>query len=86
MQLVSRKNFLLALAAILVVAMGYMALALSKQSRKSEPSSFEQEIRRFNSQSSSDDVNDIQKDLSETELDNLDKEVQDIDAELNATY
>ncbi|OGM04790.1 hypothetical protein A2715_01405 [Candidatus Woesebacteria bacterium RIFCSPHIGHO2_01_FULL_39_32] len=86
MQLVSRKNFLLALAAILVVAMGYMALTLSKQNKKSEPSTFEREIRQVETQSRSDEVEDIDKDLSETELNDLDKELQNIDAELNATY
>ncbi|KKQ98782.1 MAG: hypothetical protein UT24_C0001G0063 [Candidatus Woesebacteria bacterium GW2011_GWB1_39_12] len=86
MQLVSRKNFLIFLAAILVVALAYMAMTLARQrSTPSSSTSYQKEITNMESQSDSDRVGDIEKDLNETDLSDVDKELQDIDKELN-TY
>jgi len=86
MQLVSRKNFLLALAALLVVALGFMALTLSGQFKKPKQKSvYDTEIQKIESQSTSDDINSIEKDLKDTDFENLDRELQDIDKELEAT-
>lgn len=87
MQLVSRKNFIIFLAAILVVAFGFMALTLSRSYKvKKTLTEPEKEIQQIQNQSKSDDLNDIEKDLNETELIDIDKELQDIDTELEATY
>ncbi len=42
----------------------------------------ENEITKLQTQSNSDKVEDIEKDLNETDLNNLDKELQDIESEL----
>ncbi|OGM19415.1 hypothetical protein A2955_03330 [Candidatus Woesebacteria bacterium RIFCSPLOWO2_01_FULL_37_19] len=87
MQLLTRKNFLLFLAAILVVALGYMALSTGKVQIPylSQPT-YEQEMQNIEIQSETDDINSIEKDLNDTDLQNSDKELQDIDAELNKAY
>lgn len=72
---------MITLAAVLVVAMAYMAV---KTFRTSPKMSYEQEVQMMNTQSDSDTVNSIQKDLMDTDLNNLDKELQDIDSELNS--
>lgn len=84
MQIVSRKNFLLLLTAILVVALGYMAISLSQ--RPKAPTSVteeEMELKQIHQQSNSDELSEIEKDLNATDLDDLDKELQDIEDELN---
>ncbi|KKQ52737.1 hypothetical protein A2865_04190 [Candidatus Woesebacteria bacterium RIFCSPHIGHO2_01_FULL_39_17] len=84
MQLVSRKNFLIFLAAILVVALGFMALTLAKQQKLPTTNTYQREITKMQSQSDSDRVNDIENDLNETDFSDVDKELQDIDKELNS--
>lgn len=88
MQIVSRKNFLLLLAALCVVLLGYMALNLAQQrSRKHTPlTETDKEIQQIQSQSSSDEIEDIEKDLIDTDLIDIDRELQDIEDELEATY
>jgi hypothetical protein len=88
MQLVSRKNFILFLAAILVAGFAYMALTLAQQSfkTKSTLTMAEKEIQQIKEQSTSDELEDIEKDLLETDLIDIDKELQDIEKELEAVY
>ena len=88
MQLVSRKNFIIFLAAILVVGFAYMALTLAQQSFKTKRTLTvaEKEIQQINEQSTSDELEDIEKDLLETDLIDIDKELQDIERELEAVY
>jgi Na+-transporting methylmalonyl-CoA/oxaloacetate decarboxylase beta subunit len=87
MQLVSRKNFLIFLAAILVVAFGYMALTLSRPSKTQKAlTEAEREIQQIQKQSNSDELEEIEKDLNNTDFIDIDKELQDIENELEATY
>lgn len=88
MQLVSRKNFIIFLSAILVVGFAYMALTLTQQSLKTKRtlSVAEKEILQIKEQSTSDELEDIEKDLIETDLIDIDKELQDIERELEAIY
>lgn len=79
----STKNIIISLATILVVAMGYMAIRTQKQPSQ-KAMSYEQQIRQIESQSSSDSVDSIEKDLQETDLDTPDQELMYIEAELNA--
>jgi hypothetical protein len=87
MQLVPRKYFLLFLAATLVVALGVMALTLSgRTQKKAVLTESDKEIQQIQTQTKGDDVDDIEKDLNETDLVDVDKELQDIENELNTTY
>mgnify|MGYP001578377416 CR=1 FL=1 len=72
------KNSLLILALLAVVVLGGAGYLLSKKSLQISP-----DIVRLNSQSSSDDVDAIEKDVEETDLTDLDAELTDIEAELN---
>jgi hypothetical protein len=75
------------LAAVLVVALGFMALTLTRQSRVKMPlTEDEKEIQEIQTQSKSDDVSEIEKDLNNTDLMDLDKELPDIENEFDATY
>ena len=87
MQLISRKNFILFLAAVLVVCLGIMALSMSQRSKKPKIlTENEKEIQMIEKQSSSDEISAIEKDLNDTDLSDLDKELQDIENELDAAY
>lgn len=82
MNLFSKKNFLIALAAILVIALGIMAMSLT---RRPKTPSFENEIKMLETQSDSDTIESIEKDLNDTELGDIDRELQDIEREVNQT-
>lgn len=85
MELVSKKNFLLFLAALLVVALGYMAVSLSR--RPATPAvQADPEVRKIETQSTSDDVNSIEKDLQDTDYTGIEKDLQNLDKELNTSY
>lgn len=83
MQFISRKNFLIFLAAILVVALGFMALSSTQRSKNQRIlTESEKEIQQIQKQSNSDEVTSIEKDLNETDLIDIDKELQDIEKDL----
>ena len=84
MQLVSKKNFIITLAAILVIAMGMMAIVMTIQQLKTAPSAYDASIEKMETQSTSDNLNDIEKDLNETDFSDLDKELDDIEKELES--
>ncbi len=87
MQLVPRKYFLLFLAATLVVALGYMALTLSRRTeKKAVLTEGDKEIQQIQTQTEGDDVDDIERDLNKTDVVDVDKELQDVEKELNTTY
>ncbi len=85
MQLVSKKNFLMFLAAVLVVALGYMALTLTKRPSQKTATQAEKEIQQIKQQSESDDLQDIEKDLNDTDLIDIDKDLQNIESEIEPT-
>ena len=85
MELVSKKNFLIFLAAILVVALGYMAVSLSR--RPIQPSTnVDPEIQKIETQSSSDEVNTIEEDLQDTDFSGIEADLQNLDKELNTSF
>ena len=86
MKIVPRKYNFIALAAILVVALGIMAFSLRPMVAQKEPTPQDIEISQIQTQSSSDETAAIERDLDETDLSSLDKELQDIDKELDASY
>lgn len=87
MEIVSKKNFLILLAAILVVALPIMASRTFKKQTKQPivKDNYEQEIRQIQNQSTSDSIGDIEKDLNSTDFSQIDKELQDIENELNSS-
>ncbi|OGM28965.1 hypothetical protein A2962_00850 [Candidatus Woesebacteria bacterium RIFCSPLOWO2_01_FULL_39_61] len=85
MQLVSRKNFLIFLAALLVVALGYMIISSSGRYLP-QGSDVDPEIQKVETQSSSDDIDSIEKDINNTDYSGIDKDLQDVQNELNQSY
>lgn len=81
----TEKKFLFILAAILVVAMGFMAITLGSKSEKTD-TGIEEELTEINKQSQSDEISAIESDLNGTDLSNIDKELQDIENELEGLY
>lgn len=78
------NSFLLTLAAFLVVALGIMGYMIYNQ----DPISNKVDVQTvtLNKQSPSDETDAIEKDLNNTDLDSIDKEVGDIDKELNSSF
>jgi len=63
-----------------------MSITLAKKSMKPRvEQTFQEEMQKVESQSPSDQTEDIEEDLNETNLDSVDKELQDVDKELNTT-
>ena len=73
---------------LLVLALGIATALIFYMRSQSLPktSSEEKEIDKITEQSSSDEINQIEADLQSTDLENIDREVEAIDAELNAGY
>lgn len=90
MQLVSKRNFIILLSAILVIALAIMALYMTSKPQKETKKVLtekEKEIQQIETQSNSDEVEDIEEDLNNTDLIDIDKELQDIENEIEAaTY
>jgi len=80
----NKKNTILVLAAALIF-FATIAYWLSS-SKYAENLIFSREIKQIQGQSTSDEIGAIEKDLQETNLSDIDKELEDIEAELNATY
>lgn len=81
------KNTLIILAALLIVLV-LAVVILVKQGYKlpllpSTENQFETEIQKLETQSSSNEVGDIEKDLNSTDFKDLDKELEDIEKELD---
>lgn len=79
------KNSLLLLAAVSVILVGLVSYYFSTINPVRREYVDKQTVK-LESQSSSSDVDAIEKDLNDTELDNLDQELGDIDKELNQAY
>ena len=75
------NNLIMWLAGFLVVALGIMAYLTYG---KSAP--VDVQTTTLSKQSSSDELDTIESDVEATEFDNLDKELIDIENELNASY
>lgn len=77
-----KNKLVISLLAILVVVLGLLAVLVSDKNMIS-PKKYEREMAKVETTSDSDDIDSIEKDLEETNLDNLDSELVDIQSELN---
>lgn len=84
MEIVSRKNTILIISAVLVAFLSlFLIMQFNKLNKTDESLPLTpQEIQK---QSNSDEIKDIQKDLENTDLTNIDTELKDIESELNQT-
>lgn len=76
-------NSMIILAAVLVLVAGVTAYLLSLYNNR-QPT-FEEAVTKVETQSQSTKTEDIEKDLEETDFSELDKEVVEIEAELEAS-
>lgn len=83
MQFVAKRNTIILLAS-LVIVMSVSLILIQKSLNK--PKSYDSDIVKLQSQSTSDDIDMIEKDLLDTDLDNLDSELQEIEKELKQAY
>ncbi len=79
------RNFLITIAALLVVAMGYMAIVTFKKPITQKPMTYEQQVEKLEKQSDEDSMDSIEKDVAETDLENVDQELLNIEMELNTS-
>jgi CBS-domain-containing membrane protein len=85
MELINKKNELMVLAAIVTILLFVMGYTLYNRTNKSnQPVDFM--TKQLTTQSETDDINSIEADLNNTDLDNIDKEIQGIESELNQAY
>ena len=77
-----KNKLTIALLAIIVLIVGFVAYLFSSNTFIS-PIKFEKEISKVEQTTNSDQTSDIEKDLEETNLDNLDTELSAIEVELN---
>lgn len=77
-----KNKLVISLLAILVIVLGLFAIIMSSKD-VAFPKKYERQITKVEQTSDSDDVESIEKDLDETDYDNLDAELVDIQAELN---
>ncbi|HCR35729.1 hypothetical protein A2130_02920 [Candidatus Woesebacteria bacterium GWC2_33_12] len=75
------KSIIVFLAILVLVLAGISYLFSTNTLTK--PAKFEREITKIETVSESDETSDIETDLNETDLDNLDFELSNIEAELN---
>lgn len=79
----SNKNTLIILASFVMI-IAVVLIYLQRNANK--PKGYEAEIKQVQTQSASDDVNAIEKDLLDTDFEDLDTELQEIEKELNSQY
>jgi len=78
---ITKNNFVLILAAAAIALLGIFAYFLNNSGN-----SFEQEITKLKTQSSSNEIEAIEQDILGTDLSDLDKELSDIEKEIEAAY
>lgn len=83
MSTLPKKHTLLFLAGVGVVIAGLLTFVLFLSFKGREGPSFDSELQELRTQSSDDSVDSIEKDLNETDLEDVDKELQSIEDELN---
>jgi len=89
MNLLSKRNFVLLLAGVLVVAFGFMSLYLNDKKAMKEKEAMQMQQTQEVMQpplSNSDNVEDIEKDLDDTELQDIDSELQDMEKEIDTSF
>jgi len=83
MNSLSNKNTIIILASLVIVISVIIVLA---QKNFNKPSVYEVEVKKLQTQSTSDDVNAIENDLLNTDLESLDSELLEIEKELGQEY
>ena len=78
---IDNKNFLLILAAATIIFLSITAFYLGNSD-----TTFKQEIIKLQNQSTSSEIDTIEEDLLDTDLTGLDKELSDIEKEIEAVY
>ena len=78
---VTKNNFVLILAAATIIFLGISAYFLNTSN-----TTFKQEITKLKTQSSNNEVGSIEQDILGTDLSGLDKELSEIEKEINAAY
>jgi hypothetical protein len=81
MNIIPKKQWLLFLAALVLVMMGIMAYVITIKKSEKE-ATFEQQISEMKEQSNSDNLNDIEEDVDNTDFSDVDKELNLIEKEL----
>jgi hypothetical protein len=76
----TNKSTLIVLASLVIVISVFLVLLTQSIST---PEEYEMELEKIQTQSHSDDVNAIEKDLMDTDLDDLDAGIAEIEKELN---
>ena len=84
--LFSKRNIILTLAAALVILTAYAAVKTYRKPAELTPVTYEEQMAKLDTQSESDSTESIEADLGNTDLENLDSELQDIEMELNSSY
>lgn len=79
-----KNKSIISLLAILVLVLGVFAYLLSTKSLVSKDT-FDKQVDSVESVSNSDDVEEIEKDLDDTEIEDIDSEMMQIEAELDST-
>jgi len=76
---------MLLLAAMLVVALGYMAVATSKRKmeEKQKADTYSSDVQQIKTQSDNDDLDSIEKDLDNTDTSGVDQDLENIGKELD---
>ena len=82
MDLISKKNFLLILAAGLVVALAIMAMS-TRRTVTETASNYDTELTNIQTQSESDELEEIEADLNDTDFESIDNELDSLERELN---
>ena len=82
--IIKSNNFLTVLAAFLVIALGVMGYVIYSQDQTLR--SLDKQTFTLSKQSNSDETSQIEEDIEDTDFSGLDKEVVDIESEINASY
>ncbi len=77
-----KNNSFISLLAILVIVLAFFAYLMASKGLDASKT-FEREITKVESVSESNNVEDIEKDLKETDISNIDAELTLIEAEIN---
>lgn len=77
-----KNKLVISLLAILVFVLGLFAYVMTNSNMGTEKN-YEREITKVETISESDEVDDIESDLEDTDFENIDSEISLIEAELN---
>jgi len=86
MKIFSEKKTLILLAAIALIGMAIIALSPRMKTSVPQPKvEVDLQTQKLETQSESTEIQDIERDINQTDLNNLDMELQDIQREIDET-